>query len=134
MKRTNTENKYSDSDKRKFLRVKENMLMSYSLDTDPYTEFKAIVYDMNINGLRFATEMNIVPQTKLSLEVFQSFGRDKTMILSIPIKAETVWIRKIIKKKTCCEGENVYEVGIKITEIKGEDRCRIAKYVEEFNL
>jgi len=133
IKGMNTEDEYFGSDKRKFPRVKENMLMLYSLDAEPYTEFKAIVCDISINGLRFATEMNMVPQTKLSLEVFQSFDRDKTTILSIPIKAETVWIRKIIKRKTCCEGENIYEVGIRVMEIKGEDRCRIAQYVEEFS-
>lgn len=130
----NTEDEYSGLDRREFPRVKENTLMLYSLDTEPCTEFKAIVCDISINGLRFATEMNIAPQTKLSLELFQTLDRDKTTILSIPIKAEAVWIRKIIKKKTCCEGENIYEVGIRVMEIKKEDRCRIAQYVEEFSL
>lgn len=129
----NTEDEYSGSDRRKFPRVKENTIMLYSLDTEPHTEFKAIVCDISINGLKFTTEMNIAPQTKLSLEVFQTFDRDETAIFSIPIKAEVVWIKKIIKMKTCCEGENIYEVGIRVIEIKGEDRCRIAQYVEEFN-
>lgn len=129
----NTEDEYSGLNRRKFSRVKENTLMLYSLDTEPYTEFKAIVCDISTDGLRFATEMNIVPQTKLSLEVFQTLDHDRATIFSIPIKAETVWIRKIIKKKTCCEGENTYEVGIRIMEIKEEDRCRIAQYVEESN-
>lgn len=127
----NTEDEWSDLERRKFPRVKENTFMLYSLDAEPYTEFKAIVCDISVSGLKFATEINIVPQTKLTLELFQPFGRDKTTILSIPIKAETVWIRKIIKEKTCYEGENIYEVGIGVMEIKEEDRCRITQYVEE---
>lgn len=127
----NTEDGYSGLEKRKFLRVKEDMPMLYSLDTDPYTEFKAIVCDIGAGGLRFATEMNIVPQTKLTLEVFQALSCDKTTIFSIPVKAETVWIRKIIKDKSCCEGENIYEVGVNALEIREEDRHRITQYVEE---
>lgn len=127
----NTEDEQSGLERRKFPRVKENTFMLYSLDAEPYTEFKATVCDISVSGLRFATEINIAPQTKLTLELFQPFGCDKTTIFSITVKAEIVWIRKIIKEKTCCEGENIYEVGIRVMEIEEEDRYRITQYVEE---
>ena len=127
----NTEDGNHSLEKRKFFRVREDMLMLYSLAADPYTEFKAIVCDISAGGLRFATEMSIVPQTKLILEVFHALSYDKTTIFSIPVKAQTVWIRKIIKEKPCCEGENFYEVGAKVVEIREEDRRRIAQYAEE---
>ena len=128
----NTEDERSGLERRKLPRVKENTFMLWYLDAEPYTEFKTTVCNISVGGLGFATEINIVPQAKLTLELFQPFDRDKTTIFSISIKAETVWIREIIRKKTCCEGENIYEAGIRFTEIKEEDRRGIEQYVEEF--
>ena len=52
------------------------------------------------------------------------------MIFSIPIWLKVIWIQKIEKEKFE-EGENRYRVGIEFSEIREEDRQRVAKFISE---
>lgn len=77
----------------------------------------------------FETEENIPKESKLELEIYQPIDRYKRIIFSVPVLARIIWTRKI-KKDNFQEGGNKYKVGVGFSKIKGEDRQRIIKYLE----
>ena len=122
--------KPSGLERRGFPRLKENIFLFYRLHLSSSDEFKAVIYNISGGGLMFETERDIPPGTKLLLEIYQPIKQSKNMILSVSVLAKIIWQRKI-EKDDFEKGENKYKVGVEFTEIKEEDRQRIAKYVEE---
>lgn len=124
------EDKSSNSEKRKYHRLKDNVFIFGDLTSSPSEEFKAFTEDISAGGLMFKTERDILKDTRLSLEIYQPRDGRKSMIFSIPVLARVAWIREI-EKDNFEDGENKYRVGIEFSEIKEEDRQKIIKYVEE---
>lgn len=120
----------SNSERRKFHRIKENIFIFGKLRATPSEEFKAITRDISTSGLMFETERNISKESELQLEIYQPINRDKIIIFSVPILAKVKWTTKI-EKNNFEDEENRYRVGIEFSKIEEEDRQKIVNYVEE---
>lgn len=122
--------KYPGLEKRKFPRFKDNIFILGKLRSSPTEEFKAFTENISAGGLMLESERDISKEGQLELEIYQPMNCGKKKILSIPVLAKVIWIRQI-EKDNFEKGENKYKIGIEFSEIKEEDRQRIAKYVEE---
>ena len=77
----------------------------------------------------FDTEESIVEEGKgLEMEIYQPLKPDKTLVYSMSVLANVIWIKKI-EKEHFKNGENKYQVGVEFLEIREQDRQRIIKYV-----
>jgi len=122
--------KYSGLEKRKFPRLKDSIFILGKLRSSPAGEFKALTNNISAGGLMFENERNISKEEQLELEIYQPMNCGKRKILSIPVLSKIIWIRQI-GKDNFEKGENKYKIGVEFSNIKDEDRQRIAKYVEE---
>lgn len=123
-----TIDRYQGLERRKFPRIKDNILVLGSLKRNK--EFKAIVSNISAGGLELETEVNIPLKNRLPLEILQPVKRDKSMIFSICATAVGVWIREM-KNRYHGEGANRYKAGLRFIEIKEGDRQMIVRYVED---
>lgn len=121
---------FRERERRKFPRFKDSIFILGKLRSSPTEEFKAFTQDISAGGLMFENERNISEEEQLELEIYQPMNCGKKKILSIPVLSKVIWIRQI-EKDNFEKGENKYKIGIEFSEIKEEDRERIAKYVEE---
>lgn len=119
-----------DLERRRSPRLKDNIYIFGKLKTSPPEDFKAFTQDISAGGLMIETEKDISKESELELEIYQPRDRDKRVIFSIPIWSKVIWIQKIEKEKFE-EGENRYRVGIEFSEIREEDRQRVAKFISE---
>jgi c-di-GMP-binding flagellar brake protein YcgR len=120
----------SNLERRRFPRLKENIFIFGKLKLTPIEEFKAITQNISAGGLMFETERDIPQDSELELEIYQPMDRDKRVIFSILVWPKIIWIQKIEKEKFE-QGENRCRIGIEFSEIKEEDKQRIARYVKE---
>ena len=118
-----------DLERRRYLRLKDNILIFGNLMSSPLGKFKAFTNDISAGGLMFESERGISKERELELEIYQPTDRHKYMLFSITVLAKIIWIRKIAKENFD-PGENKYRIGMEFSKIKDEDRQRIAKYVE----
>jgi c-di-GMP-binding flagellar brake protein YcgR len=121
---------YPDLERRKFSRLKDNIFILGSLKSSPTEEFKAITNNISADGIMFETERNISKDSELELEIYQPVNRHKDIIFSIPVLARVIWVEEL-KKDNFEQGENIYRIGIEFSEIKEEDRQRVAKFINE---
>lgn len=121
---------FTNLEKRKFPRLKENIFILGNLRSSHPEEFKAITKDISAGGLMFETETDISKDTKVELEIYQPMNRDKTMIFCIPVLGKVRWVREI-DKNYFERGENKYRVGVEFLGIKEEDRNIITNCVEK---
>ena len=122
-------NAFTNLEKRRFPRLKDNIFIFGNLRSGPIEECKAFAKDISAGGLMFETEREIPKASELKLEIYQPLHRDKRMIFSLPVTAKVIWTKKI-EKDSFTDGENRCRIGIEFSELKEEDRKMIAKYVE----
>ena len=122
--------RFPDLERRKFTRLKDNILVLYYLESRPFAEFKAITRNISPAGLMFETDRNIFKESKLKLEIYQPTSCYKNMFFCIPVLAKIIWVSEI-EKDNFEKGENKYRVGVEFVEIKEEDKEKIANYVKE---
>ncbi len=121
---------YSNLERRRFSRLKNNIFIFGNLRLNPIEAFKALTKDINAGGLMFETESDISEESELELQIYQPMDSDKSVIFSIFVLGKVKWTTKI-ENDNFEEGENKYRIGIEFSEIKEEDRQRITTYVEE---
>jgi c-di-GMP-binding flagellar brake protein YcgR len=120
---------WSNAERRKFLRLRDNIFIFGKLKSSLIAGFKAVTRDISGGGLMFEAERNIPAQSELEMEIYQPMSFDKNIIFSIPVLAKVIWAERI-EKAVFEKGENRYRIGIKFLEIKEEDRRRIVKHVK----
>ena len=116
------------AERRKFQRLEDNIFILGALKANHAAEFKAFTRDISGGGLMFETDSNIPAGSELELEIYQPSDSGKRIIFSVHIIAKVAWTRAI-EKDAFEEGENRYQVGVEFSEIKEEDRQRIANFV-----
>ncbi len=121
---------YPNLEKRRFSRLKDNIFIFGNLRSNPIEEFKALTKDISAGGLMLETERDISEESELELQIYQPMDSDKRVIFSLPVLGKVKWSTKI-EKNNFEDGENKYRIGVEFSEIKEEDRQRIANYVEE---
>mgnify|MGYP001609091314 CR=1 FL=1 len=123
--------KFLSCERREFPRLDENIFLLYHLRSDVSGEYnKGFATNISGGGLMFEAESNILPGSKLRLEIYQPLKHSKTVILAIPSLAKVVWARNI-EKENFEQGENKYQIGIEFLKIQEQDREKIIKYVED---
>lgn len=121
---------YPNLERRRFSRFKDNIFIFGNLRLNPIEEFKALTNDISAGGLMLETERDISEESELELQIYQPMDSDKRVIFSIPVLGKVKWTTKI-EKNNFEDGENKYRVGIEFSEIKEEDRQRVAKFISE---
>lgn len=124
------EDKFLNSERRRFPRLKDNIFIFGKLSSTSSGEFKAVTRNISAGGLLFETDRNIPKKSKLEMEIYQPLDRDKRVIFSIPVWLKVSWVKKIVKEKFE-QGENRYRIGLEFLKIKDDDRERITKFISE---
>jgi len=117
------------AERRKFLRLEDNIFILGSLKANHADEFKAFTRDISGGGLMFETDRDIPAGSELELEIYQPSTSGKNIIFSVHVFAKVAWTRGIAKE-AFEEGENRYQVGVEFSEIKEEDKQRIVNFVK----
>jgi len=123
-------------ERRTFPRIEDNIFIfinlspsSNNLNITSTRRFKSFTKNISAGGLMFDTEESIVEEGKgLEMEIYQPLKPDKTLVYSMSVLANVIWIKKI-EKEHFKNGENKYQVGVEFLEIREQDRQRIIKYV-----
>lgn len=122
--------RYSHLERRKFLRLKDNIFIFGKLSLSPIEEFKAITNDISAGGLMFELERDIPKESKLELEIYQPGNPNKTIFFSIHCLARVAWTKKL-ERENLEQGENKYRIGMELLGLKQEDRQRVTKFIDE---
>ena len=123
-------------ERRTFPRIEDNIFIfinlspsSNNLNITSTRRFKSFTKNISAGGLMFDTEESIVEEGKgLEMEIYHPLKPDKTLVYSMSVLANEIWIKKI-EKEHFKNGENKYQVGVEFLEIREQDRKRIIKYV-----
>jgi len=122
---------YKGMERRRYLRLDRNSSFVFYLQKGSTQEIKeSIINNISVNGFSFDTLEPINPGVNLECEIYQPLYCQKNIIVPISLLAKVIWTRKI-EKENFVEGENKYRIEVEFSEIKKEDRQKIAKYVEE---
>ena len=106
---------------RRFPRIKDNIFIFFQSMEDNMP-LEAITKDISQGGLMFKGSNFIPERTELKFEIYQPLNPAKDMFLSMPAKAQVVWIRKL-------QEDNQYLVGLKIIKMNEENQNRFSRYI-----
>ena len=122
---------YVGPERRKSQRIESRFFVLHRLEAgETFGISKAIGQNMNVAGLMFEMENDVLAGDILYLEIYIPSDVYGFTIFSIPVQAKVVWVNR--KENESKEpGGNKYQIGVEFIEIENEDRSKIIDYVEK---
>lgn len=110
-------------EKRKFIRIEAPIVVTYKIGNKTALTKKTITKDFSEGGIRFPLYEKIAIGTLIELHIETPFD-------TIPISAvgQVVWVKALNTE----EGREVYDVGVKFTQMQSFDQKRMAQTTKHF--